>query len=75
MSKLEHVTIAAPLADAPPPPLGVDPAGEHALPFDRALDRAAADIAGGLFPPHVVSAVSLAALAFAAFQVGLYLAG
>ena len=75
MSKVEHATlVAATHADAALPLVGTEPAGARALPFDAALDKAAADLAQGLFRPHVVPALSLAVLAFAAFQIALYLA-
>lgn len=75
MSKVRHVTtVAATRGDAASPRVGAGPAGQRALPFDLALDKAAGDIAQGLFKPHVFPVVSLAALGFAAFQVALYLA-
>lgn len=75
MSKVEHASlVAATHADAAVSHGAMEPAGARALPFDAALDKAAADLARGLFRPQVFSAVSLAALAFAAFQVVLYLA-
>lgn len=75
MSKFDHVPLlAATHANAALPQVGPDPAGEPALSFDAALDKAAADIARGLFPPHAVPVVSLAVLAFTAFEVALYFA-
>jgi predicted amidohydrolase len=75
MSEAEHASIVADtLRLAASQGAGAELAGEGALSFDAALDRAAADIARGLFPPVVVSLVSLLALGFALFTVALYFA-
>lgn len=75
MSEVEHASIVADtLRLAASQSAGAELAGEGALSFDAALDRAAADITGGLFPPVVVSLVSLLALGFALFTVALYFA-
>lgn len=51
------------------------PVEEGALPLHAGLEKAAADIALGMFQPVVISLVSVLALGFAAMKVALYLAG
>ncbi|MFW2348804.1 hypothetical protein [Qipengyuania sp.] len=75
MSEVEHASIVADtLRVAASQSAVAELAGEGALSLDAALDRAAADIAGGLFQPVVVSLVSLLAIGFAVFKVALYVA-
>lgn len=75
MSEVEHASIVADtLRVAASQSAVADLAGEGALSLDAALDRAAADIAGGLFQPVAVSLVSLLAIGFAVFKVALFFA-
>ncbi|WP_370030151.1 hypothetical protein [Qipengyuania mesophila] len=75
MSEVEHASIVADtLRVAASQSAVADLSGEGALSLDAALDQAAADIAGGLFQPVVVSLVSLLAIGFAVFKVALFFA-